>query len=68
MAQRAKPEPGAADLGAAEIEEAARRLAEGESVRIAVRGRVYLCTSVDEVRAAQRGVVVPGAVRLDGGR
>jgi hypothetical protein len=30
--------------------------------------RLAVCTTIDDVRAAQRGRVPPGAVRLDGKR
>lgn len=61
---------GPVNLDAAEIDEARRRLAVGEVVRIVNPSarKVYLCTSIDDVRAAQRGCTTTDAVRLDGAR
>lgn len=50
----------------AELEEASNTLRRGEAVRIVVGRTVCLCSTLDEVRSAQRGRVTPGAVRLDG--
>ena len=59
---------GRVNLDATESDEARRRLAVGEVVRIVNprTRKVYLCTSIDDVRAAQRGSATTGAVRLDG--
>jgi hypothetical protein len=66
MAQtKRRPE---SNLDGAEIEEARRVFADGGIVRVASAGRVFLCSTLDEVAAAQRGRVTPGAVRLDGAR
>jgi hypothetical protein len=50
----------------AELEEASNTLRRGEAVRIVVGQRVVLCSSLDEVRAAQLGRIPHDAVRLDG--
>lgn len=59
-----------ADLPAAELAYAREALRSGEVVRVLVHGtrKVALCTSEDDVRAAQRGRIPPDAVRLDRGR
>lgn len=64
----ARDNDGPVNLDAAEIDEARRRLAAGEVVRIVSQRahKVYLCTSLDDVRAAQRGCTTTDAVRLDG--
>lgn len=60
------------DLAAAETIAALETLRDGESVRVLLPGavgrgrRLAVCTTIDDVRAAQRGKVPPGAVRLDG--
>jgi hypothetical protein len=56
------------DLDAAELDEAARSLAAGDAVRVALpRGRIALCSSLEEVKLAQRGKIAPDAKRLDRG-
>lgn len=56
------------DVRAAEIDHAAERLRAGEVVRVAIPGcGVALCTSLDDVKAAQRGKIPARAVRLDRG-
>lgn len=50
----------------AELDEARVTLARGEAVRIVSGKRVILCSTLDEVRNAQRGVIPANAVRLDG--
>lgn len=60
------------DLDAAAAASALETLRDGESVRVLLPGavgrgrRLAVCTTIDDVRAAQRGRVPPGAVRLDG--
>lgn len=59
---------GPVDLSAAEIEAAREMLDDGQSYKVALPGRgVVVCTSVAEVKAAQRGRIPPDAVRLDRG-
>lgn len=68
MAQRPDHDGAPADLDAAEIDEALRQLSDGEVVRRALPGgRLALCTTIDDVRAAQRGRISHDAVRLDRG-
>ena len=56
------------DVRAAEIDHAAERLRAGEVVRVALPGRgVALCTTLDDVKTAQRGKIPARAVRLDRG-
>lgn len=57
-------------LDAAEVEFARDAFANGEAVRILLPGgrRVAICTTVDDVRAAQRGKIPHDAVRLDGAK
>ena len=50
----------------AELDEARATLARGEAVRLVVGRCVVLCSSLAEVREAQRGRIPAGAVRLDG--
>lgn len=58
------------DLDRAEVEAARESLREGLAVRMLLGGsrRVVLCTSIEDVVAAQRGRIPPDAVRLDRGR
>ena len=58
------PQPSAIDT--AELDEARQTLRRGEAVRLVVGQRVVLCSSLDEVRAAQLGRIPHDAVRLDG--
>ena len=56
------------DVVGAEIAHAAAQIRAGEVVRVAIPGRgVALCTTLDDVRAAQRGKIPARAVRLDCG-
>ena len=59
---------GPSDLTAAEREAAREALDDGAVVRIALPdGRLALCTTMDDVKAAQRGKIPATAVRLDRG-
>ena len=59
---------GPSDLIAAERDAAREALDDGGVVRIALPGRrLALCTSMDDVKAAQRGRIPAHAVRLDRG-
>jgi hypothetical protein len=60
------PRPSLSAIDAAELDEARHTLRRGEAVRLVVGRRVVLCSTLDEVRAAQAGKLTPGAVRLDG--
>jgi hypothetical protein len=56
------------DVHAAELDHAASQIRAGETVRVALPGRgVAICTTLDDVRAAQRGKIPARAVRLDRG-
>ena len=50
----------------AELDEARVTLARGEAVRIVVGKVIALCSTLEEVRAAQRGIIPNKATRLDG--
>jgi hypothetical protein len=60
---------GPVDLSSSELDWARDQLRAGEVVRMALPDRrLALCTSLDDVVAAQRGQVTRDAVRLDRGR
>ena len=65
---RQRIDGGPVNIDAAELDFARERLSRGESVRVVhpQTGRVYLCTTLDEVRDARAGKVPAGATRLDG--
>lgn len=61
---REKP---AVSVDAAELDFARDAIAQGEAVRMLLPGgRTALCTTLDDVRAVQRGKIPQNAVRLDG--
>lgn len=59
---------GPVDIHGGELDWARQQLREGDPVRMTLPdGRLAICTSLDDVMAAQRGKIPPDAVRLDRG-
>lgn len=68
MAPDAELDGGPVDIPGGELDWARQQLRGGDPVRMALPdGRLAICTSLDDVMAAQRGKIPPDAVRLDRG-